>query len=207
MAATIRIAVLISGGGTTLRNLIDSRTRGELQAEIVLVIASQPQAGGLKFASAANIPSIVVDHCRQRELVDFSETIFNHCRAANVDLVVMAGFLRRVLIPADFVNRVINIHPSLIPAFCGQGKYGSRVHSAVLEYGCKITGCTVHFVDNEYDHGPIIAQESVPVVVGDTVETLSQRVFHSECRIFPQVINAIAAQKIRVHNRQVDWSD
>ncbi len=200
------MAVLISGGGTTLRNLIETKKRGELQAEIAVVIASQPQAGGLKFADTANIPSIVVDHRRHRELADFSETIFNHCRAAQIDLVVMAGFLRRVLIPADFVTRVINIHPSLIPAFCGQGKYGAHVHSAVLDYGCKISGCTVHFVDNEYDHGPIIAQESVPVVDSDTPETLAQRVFQTECQLFPQVINAIAAGRVSINSRQVRWS-
>ncbi len=206
MSANFRLAVLISGGGTTLRNLIETNERRELQAEIALVIASQPRAGGLNFAHTASIPSIVVDHRHHRELADFSETIFGHCRAAQIDLVVLAGFLRRVLIPADFVNRVINIHPSLIPAFCGQGKYGVHVHSAVLEYGCKMSGCTVHFVDNEYDHGPIIAQESVPVVDNDTSETLAQRVFQTECQLFPQVINAIAAGRVSIDNRQVKWS-
>ena len=115
----------------------------------------------------------------------------------------MGGFLRRVAIPADFVNRVINIHPSLIPAFCGKGHYGSRVHQAVIDYGCKISGCTAHFVDDDYDHGPIIAQRTVPVFADDTSDELAKRVFEQECEIYPDVINWIADGAVSVSGRTV----
>ena len=103
----------------------------------------------------------------------------------------------------EFENRIVNIHPSLIPSFCGKGNYGSRVHQAVLDYGCKITGCTVHFVDEEYDHGPIIAQRSVPVVDGDDAKTLAARVFAAECELYPAVIDQIASGKVSVADRTV----
>ncbi len=134
----------------------------------------------------------------------FSELIFDSCRAnVQSDLIVMGGFLRRVAIPADFENRVVNIHPSLIPAFCGKGHYGRRVHEAVVEYGCKISGCTVHFVDDEYDHGPIIAQRAVPVLVEDTPDTLAKRIFSEECVLLPQAINWIAGGHVSVVGRKV----
>ncbi len=196
MAEPFRISVLISGGGTTLKNLIDVRSKGALTAEIAQVISNNPDAGGLQFAKAANLKTAVFDHRQFDELSAFSETIFAQCRAGQTDLVVMAGFLRRVMIPADFVNRVINIHPSLIPAFCGKGHYGHRVHQAVIEYGCKVSGCTVHFVDDHYDHGPIIAQRTVPVFSDDSPATLASRVFAQECQIYPEVVNWIAAGSV-----------
>jgi phosphoribosylglycinamide formyltransferase-1 len=144
----------------------------------------------------------VVDHRRITELA-FSESIFRAIEAANVQWVAMGGFLRRLTIPASWTNRVINIHPSLVPAFCGRGLYGHRVHQAVLDYGCKISGCTVHFVDNEFDHGPIIAQRTVAVEPDDTADRLASRVFAEECRIYPAVINALAAGAILVRGRVV----
>jgi phosphoribosylglycinamide formyltransferase-1 len=115
----------------------------------------------------------------------------------------MGGFLRQLSIPDDFENRIINIHPSLIPSFCGKGNYGSLVHQGVLDYGCKLTGCTVHFVDDDYDHGPIIAQASVPVEASDDVKSLAKRVFEAECELLPQVINQIAAGQVKVDGRCV----
>jgi len=119
------------------------------------------------------------------------------------DLIVMGGFLRRLNIPAEYQNKIINIHPSLIPSFCGKGNYGSRVHQAVIDYGCKLTGCTVHFVDDEYDHGPIIAQRSVPVKNDDSVKTLAARVFDAECELLPEVITKIAAGAVSLRGRTV----
>ena len=116
----------------------------------------------------------------------FGEAIFSRCRAAQAELVAMGGFLQHVPIPADFENRVVNIHPALIPAFCGRGMYGHRVHEAVLDYGAKLSGCTVHFVDNEYDHGPIILQRAVPVCDDDTPERLAARVFAAEREAYPE---------------------
>jgi len=124
------IAVLISGAGTTLKNLIEKKNEGKLPVDIKLVISSNPQAGGLQHAAAAGIPAIVVDWNKYRDPQPFSEEIFDHCRRQNVKLVVMGGFLKRLVIPPDFENRVVNIHPALIPAFCGQGFYGLRVPSS-----------------------------------------------------------------------------
>lgn len=147
-----------------------------------------------------------MDHRDYDSVEAFSKAIFDIVRLAGVDLVVMGGFLRRVTIPEDFVNRVINIHPSLIPAFCGKGNYGRRVHQAVVDYGCKVSGCTVHFVDDQYDHGPIIAQSTVEVKADDSAESLAARVFEAECELYPQVINAFIAGKVRVLDRHVIWN-
>lgn len=197
------LAVLVSGGGTTLRNLIAWRQARRLQAEIELVISSKRDAGGLQFAEQAAIPATVFDYREYPDAGSLSEPVFAACRQRDIDLVVMGGFLRQVDIPADFENRVVNIHPSLIPAFCGAGMYGMRVHRAVLEKGARISGCTVHFVDNQYDHGPIIAQQSVPVLDDDSPETLAARVFDSECQLYPRVINAIAAGQVEVVGDEV----
>ena len=190
---TLKICVLISGGGTTLKNLLDRQAAGTLNAAITHVISNRADAGGLSFADEANIPTTVIDHREFDSLEQFSDAVFNAVRRSGADLVVMGGFLRRVLIPTDFENRVINIHPSLIPAFCGKGQYGRRVHQAVIDHGCKISGCTVHYVDDEYDHGPIIAQASVPVLPDDDAAALAARVFATECELLPSVINDIAA--------------
>ena len=115
----------------------------------------------------------------------------------------MGGYLEHLLIPDDYENRVVNIHPSLVPSFCGKGYYGLRVHQAVLDYGAKVSGCTVHFVDNQYDHGPIIAQRCCPVHADDTPQTLQARVFSLECDLYPQVLSWLAAGQIRIKGRRV----
>ena len=200
------IAVLISGGGTTLRNLIQQQRARQLPIDIRLVISSNPQAKGLQYASDAKIPSRVIEKKKGISASEYEQQMFEPCRAAGVKYVVMAGFLKHVPIPADFENRVINIHPSLIPAFSGQGMYGLKVHQAVLNYGAKITGCTVHFVDNQFDHGPIIGQWSVPVQNDDTAETLQARVFAQECIAYPTVLRALAAGQIVIQGRRVTHS-
>ena len=202
MSHLLPIAVLISGGGTTLRNLIDKERAGELPVEFRLVISSNPQARGLTFAAEANIPSLVVEKKGKTD-DDFSRAIFAPIRTAGAELVVMGGFLKHVPISPDFENRVINIHPALIPAFCGKGLYGLKVHEAVLDYGVKVSGCTVHFVDNEYDHGPIILQHTVPVLDDDTPEVLQARVFEQECHALPEAIRLIAARRVSVEGRRV----
>jgi phosphoribosylglycinamide formyltransferase-1 len=199
----IRLAVLISGGGTTLRNLIEKIAAGALEAKIVLVVSSNPTAGGLEFARAANIPTLTAERKSFPSTEAFSDAIFNPCRDSGADLIVMAGFLKHVLVPADFENRVVNIHPALIPSFCGKGFFGLRVHRAVLEAGANSTGCTVHFVDNQYDHGPIILQRTVPVEPGDTPESLAKRVFAAECEAYPEAIGLIAAGRVRVEGQSV----
>jgi phosphoribosylglycinamide formyltransferase-1 len=202
-AKTLKAAVFISGGGTTLKNLLEKIESESLPLDIRLVISSRASAGGLEYARGAGISHLVVS--RQADELDgaFSARNFEPCRAAEVDVVLMAGYLKHVLIPTDFTNRVLNIHPSLIPAFCGQGMYGRRVHQAVLDYGAKLSGCTVHFVDNQFDHGPIILQKAVPVEDDDTAETLAARVFTAECVAYPEAIRALAEGRIAVQGRRV----
>ncbi len=192
-SAVLPIAVLISGGGTTLRNLIEKVRAGSLPVEIRLVISSSAGARGLQFATDAGIPTLVVEKKGTSDAA-FSEAIFDPCREAGVRYVVMGGFLKHVLIPPDFENRVVNIHPSLIPAFCGHGMYGLKVHHAVLDAGAKRSGCTVHFVDNEYDHGPILLQRQVEVRDDDTAESLQARVFAAECEAYPEALAILAAK-------------
>lgn len=199
----LRLVVLISGGGTTLANLLDKIASGRLEAEILLVISSSPRARGLRIAESAGIATHVVERQQFATPEAYSEAVFGACRTSGAQWVVMGGFLTFVLIPPDFENRVLNIHPALIPGFCGKGFYGHRVHEAVLEYGARVSGCTVHFVDNEYDHGPIILQRAVPVMDDDTPDTLAARVFQAECEAYPEALRQLAGGKITVAGRRV----
>jgi phosphoribosylglycinamide formyltransferase-1 len=193
-AALLPIAVLISGGGTTLRNLIERINDGSLPVDIRLVISSSPTAKGLEFAKAAKIRSLVIEKRKQLSDAAFSAAVFGPCREAGVKYVVMGGYLKHVLIPPDFENRVLNIHPALLPAFGGKGMYGLHVHKAVIAAGDKVAGCTVHFVDNVYDQGPVILQQKVEVKPGDTPETLQARVFVAECKAYPEALRQLAAK-------------
>ncbi|HIF31119.1 MAG: phosphoribosylglycinamide formyltransferase [Pirellulaceae bacterium] len=203
----LSLAVLISGGGTTLENLLKSISQGQLDANVNLVISSRKDAAGLDYARNANILHHVVRRKKAQSAKEFSEANFQLCREATVDLVVMGGYLQHLLIPADFENRVTNIHPGLIPAFCGKGYYGRRVHEAVLGYGVKVSGCTVHFVDNQYDHGPIILQRTVNVLEGDSPESLAERIFQQECIAYPEAIQAIATGRLKVDGRRIRWQE
>jgi phosphoribosylglycinamide formyltransferase 1 len=197
----LRIGVLMSGGGTTLKNLLAWYDRGDLPVDFTTVISSNPQAKGLDFARQRQIDNQVIRRKQYATGEAHRDAMFAHCREQRVELVVMGGYLEHLLIPADFENRVVNIHPSLIPAFCGKGFYGYHVHEAVLEFGAKVSGCTVHFVDNQYDHGPIIAQRSCPVLDNDSPQTLAARVFELECQLLPESITAIARGEVRVDGR------
>jgi formyltetrahydrofolate-dependent phosphoribosylglycinamide formyltransferase len=199
----IRLGVLISGGGSTLANFLENIAVGRLQAEIPLVVASRKDCGGLARAREAGLRCQVVERCSFSATGEFSRAIFELCREARVDLVALAGYLALVEIPEDFRFRVMNIHPALIPAFCGKGFYGRKVHEAVLERGVKVSGCTVHFADNRYDHGPIILQRCVPVRDDDTPDLLAARVFAAECQAYPEAIRLFAQGRLAVHGRQV----
>ncbi len=199
----IRLAGLISGGGTTLVNLVDSIQQGELSAEIPLVIASRADCGGIAKAEAAGLPCQIITRKSYASVEDFSAAIFDACRQQQIDLVICAGFLALLKIPEDFVGRVMNIHPSLIPAFSGQGYHGHHVHAGVLSRGCRVSGCTVHFVDDVYDHGPIILQATVSVCDDDTPETLAARVFEQECLAYPEAIRRYAAGRLEIRGQRV----
>ena len=203
----LKLAVLISGSGRTLKNFIDLAAEGELPIDIRLVISSTPKASGLQHAAEAGIPTQIIRRCDfpAGEPGDrpYGDAIFAACREAGVDYVAMAGFLKLAPVPDDFAGRVLNIHPALLPAFGGPGMYGHHVHEAVLEAGVKVTGCTVHFVDNQYDHGPIIWQQPVPVFADDTPDTLAARVFEAEKEAYPHVLKLLAAGRIALDGRRV----
>ena len=191
MTRPLRVAVLLSGSGRTLENLLDRIASGSLAAEIVLVVSNKADVRGVAIASRAGVPVEVLPR-DGRPAESWSSSIFAACRAAGAELVVMAGFLALLKIPVDFADRVVNIHPSLLPAFGGKGFHGDHVHSAVLARGCTVSGCTVHLVDDEYDHGRILLQATVPVLRDDTVASLAARVFAAECEALPEAIAAIA---------------
>jgi len=199
----LRVAVLISGGGTTLRNLIEKIDAGLLGVEIVLVISSSSKAKGLRFAEQGGIPTAVIRTRDYPSQDAFSDAIFGQCREAGAQYVVMGGFLKRITIPEDFTHRVTNIHPALLPSFGGEGMYGRFVHEAVLGHGAKVSGCTVHLADNEYDRGPILVQKCVAVLEDDTPETLAARVFEAECEAYPEALRLIAAGRVRVEGHRV----
>src|SRR5436309_8617005 len=197
----IRLAVCVSGEGTTLQNLIDQIRARRLRAEIVQVVASRPRIGAIARAEAAGSPLALANR-NARSRTEFSASVFDPIRHSKADLVILGGFLSLLYIPAEYKGRVFNVHPALIPAFCGEGYYGSKVHKAVLEAGVRVSGCTVHFADDAYDTGPIILQRAVPVLDDDTVETLAARVFQEECKALPEAISLYAEGRLRLDGRR-----
>lgn len=199
----IRVAVLLSGSGTTLQNLIELSRRKELDATIACVIASRENAYGIERARQQEIPAACIPRKHYDSLNAFSDAVWDEIRKHEIDLVVLAGFMSLIAVPSDFENRIMNIHPALIPAFCGKGMYGHHVHEAVLELGAKITGATVHFVDEHYDQGPIILQEAVPVFENDTADSLGERVQAKEREMYPRAIQMFADGRLKVEGRRV----
>ena len=198
----VRLGVLISGGGTTLLNFLDQIRSGQLAAQIPLVIASQKNCRGVARARDAGLQCIVIRPRDFDSVEDFSRAVFDALREASIDLVTMAGFLSLLQVPSDFNWRVINIHPSLIPAFCGHGFYGHHVHEAAIQRGVKISGCTVHFADNQYDHGPIILQQALNVPDGCTADQLSSLVFEQEKTAYPEAIRQLVSGRLTIENRR-----
>ncbi len=203
----LRVVVCVSGGGTNLQAIIDGIAQGAVwHTRIVRVVCNNPGAGALERAKAAGIEGVCVSPKDYADRDQFEAALVRCVEEAAPDLVVLAGFL--VKVPAELIkkyeNKIINIHPSLIPAFCGTGFYGLRVHEAVLARGVKITGATVHFVDAGMDTGPIIMQKAVKVHDDDTPETLQRRVMEeAEWVILPWCINLIAAGQVKVENGRV----
>lgn len=203
MAKKIRLAVLLSGGGTTLENLCEHIDAGRLEAEVAVVISSLSQVKGVERARRRGIPTQVVRRKDHATLESFSEAIDGLLDQARVDLVCLAGFMVLWKIPDRYLGRVMNIHPALIPSFCGRGMYGHLVHEAVVAKGVKVSGCTVHFVDNQYDNGPIILQRAVPVEFEDTAEDVAERVFQQECLAYPEAVQLFAEGRLRIEGHRV----
>ncbi len=202
-ANRLRIGVLLSGEGTSFENLAECIDAGEVPAEIAVVVASRAKAGGLSRARRRGIPAVAVPRRSHPDVTAFNDALHAALQEHGVDFVALLGFLSPFETRGKFDGRAINTHPALIPAFCGQGFYGDRVHRAVLESGVKLSGATVHFVDAEYDRGPIILQESVPVLDDDTTESLAARVQALERRLVPEAIRLFAQGRLALDGRRV----
>jgi phosphoribosylglycinamide formyltransferase-1 len=196
MSGPLRVAVLVSGEGTSLENLFEKIEAGELPARIELVIASKADAGGLARARRRGVPAFAVPRKQYPDAHAFNDRLHELLAVHPVDLVALLGFLSPFEV-RGYAGRVLNTHPALVPAFSGKGFYGRRVHEAVLARGCKLSGATVHLCDDEYDHGPILLQEAVPVLEDDTPDTLAARVQAAERRLVPEAIRLLARQRSR----------
>lgn len=203
MIKKINLGVLISGSGSTLQNFIDQIETGKLPAAIRVVISSKPNVTGLERARKHNIPTVVVPYINYKDVDAFSQAITTELDKYPIDLITLAGFVHFYKIPDKYKGMTMNIHPGLIPAFCGHHYYGNKVHEAVINYGAKVSGCTVHFADNVYDNGPIIIQRAVPVLDDDTPHTLSARVFQEECEAYPEAIRLFAEGRLKIEGRKV----
>jgi len=203
MARMLNLAVLLSGSGRTLENVQQAILTGRLSARVVVVVSSKSAAYGLVRARQHGLDAVAVPRRDYPDLQAFNDAIHVVLARYPIDLVLLAGFLSLYQPPPALVGRVMNIHPALLPAFGGQGLYGDRVHRAVLESGVKLSGCTVHFADACYDHGPIILQAAVPVYDDDTLESLAARVFAAECVLYPQAIQLYAEDRLRIAGRRV----
>ena len=217
MSRRLKLAVLLSGGGTTLANLLHYRERGGLLADIDLVVSSNPKARGLRIAADAGIGSEVIasrDYTLSaregeeiRDWARMSRDLDKVLLGGKYDLICMAGFLCRYLFSDELTGRIVNIHPALIPMFCGEGMYGHRVHEAVVASGVRVSGCTVHLADQSYDTGPIILQRCCPVYSDDTAEDVAERVFREECRAYPAAINLIAEGRVHLFSGRRAYVD
>jgi len=204
----LKIGVMVSGGGTNLQAILDKINNGALtDCQIVTVVSSNPSAFALERARKNNIPAKVISRKNFSSIEDYDDAILAHMRSHDVQLVVLAGFLSQLgeKFVNAYKNAIINVHPSLIPSFCGKGYYGLIPHIKALEYGVKITGATVHFVELDYDSGPIILQKAVEVLPGDTPETLQKRVMEqAEWEILPEAIKLFSQKRLKVNGRLVE---
>ena len=201
----MNLAVFVSGSGTNLQAIIDAVAGGKLSADIKLILSSRQDAFALQRAEKHGIPAVYLSSKEFDSREKFVRAMLETLRRHQVDFIALAGYMRRVPpeVVQKFKNRITNIHPALLPAFGGKGMYGIRVHRAVIEYGCKVTGVTVHLVDEEYDRGPIVAQRCVPVLDDDTPESLAARVLEVEHQLYPEVLQLFAEGKVIVEGRRV----
>lgn len=200
-----RIGVLISGEGTNLQSLIDNIRMGNINGKIELIISNRKDAYGLIRGKKAQIDSLYIDRKQFNSEDEYNLELIKRFKEKNVELIVLAGYLR--VLSKDFIEafrgKIINVHPSLIPSFCGKGFYGTKVHKAVLDYGVKITGATVHFVDEGTDTGPIILQEAVKIDEGDTVDALKEKVLKLEHKILVEAVKLYCEDRLSIEGRKV----
>jgi len=199
----LRIAVLLSGEGTTFERLCETIDAGAVPGEIMLVVASKEKAGGLARAARRGIPAVAIPRRAHADVREFNDRIHEALAKHGAEFVACLGFLSPFELRERFEGRAINTHPALIPAFCGKGFYGRRVHEAVIEAGVKVSGATVHFCDDRYDTGPIILQQAVPVLEDDTPDTLAARVQAVERELVPEAIRLFAEGRLRIEGRRV----
>lgn len=199
------IAVLISGGGSNLQALIDNVETGAINAKIAVVISSREDAYGLKRAERHGIPACCISKRDYDSVESFDRALLEKLREYDIDLIVLAGYLNILSssIISAYSNRIINIHPSLIPSFCGKGYYGLKVHQGALDYGVKVTGATVHFVDEGTDTGPIILQKAVYIEEDDDAKSLAKRVLKVEHELLPKAVSLFVENKLVVEGRRV----
>ena len=203
--APMRLAVFASGGGTNFQAILDAVENGTLPLTVALCLSNTPKAGALARAERHDVPTAVLDPRDFETETPYAEALMQVLGEHEVNFIALAGYLRKIpaAVVSAFRGRMVNIHPALLPAFGGKGLYGRRVHEAVLAYGVRWTGATVHLVDEEYDTGPIVLQEPAPVMPGDTPDSLAARVLRVEHRLYPQALRLFAEGRVRIEGRIV----
>ncbi len=201
----MRLAVFASGGGSNFQAILDAIDAGKLPAEAALLVADRSDAGALVRAEGHGVPTAVLDPKAYDSPAVYTEALLDALRREEVTFIVLAGYLKKIPaeVVAAFRGRMLNVHPSLLPAFGGKGMYGMRVHRAVLDYGARWTGVTVHLVDEAYDTGPVVLQKPVPVRPGDTPEKLAARVLDVEHQLYPEALRLFAEGRVRAEGRRV----
>lgn len=201
----LRIAIFASGRGSNFQAILAAIAAQRLKAQVVLCISNRPEAGALQIARAAQIPAAVIEEKHFAKAADYEATLLDQLAKHETNFIVLAGFMRKIPpgVVRQFRHRIVNIHPALLPSFGGKGMYGHRVHEAVLAYGCKVSGATVHLVDEEYDSGVPILQRCVPVFDDDTPARLAARVLEVEHQLYPDALQLFAEERVRVEGRMI----
>lgn len=204
----MRLALFASGGGTNCQAILDAIAEGTLDATAVCLVADRPGCGALKRADAADLPTHVIAPRSHADAPAFGQALLEALQAHEATFVALAGYLSKIppVVVEAFKHRMLNVHPALLPAFGGRGMYGSHVHEAVLAYGVRWTGVTIHVVDEHYDHGPVVLQEPVPVYPDDTPESLARRIHPVEHRLYPHALQRFAAGEVHIDGRLVRFT-
>jgi formyltetrahydrofolate-dependent phosphoribosylglycinamide formyltransferase len=200
----MKVAVFVSGKGTNLLNIIRKSKDGFLRSEVKLVISDR-DCEAIESSERAGILTKVADPKSFRDQAEFGDTLLDVLKKAEIDFIVLAGYLKKIpnVVIENYANRIINIHPALLPSFGGKGMYGMKVHQAVLDYGCKVSGATVHLVDVEYDHGPVVIQKCVPVSEEDTPESLASKIHQLEYELLPEAIRLFESNQVKIEGRKI----